>query len=66
MIGKGVPMLQADQLNVIAHYLNEINTNVDLWQSKNEWPHLLDSQEILLTQLNINKLRGTLLIDTLD
>ena len=30
MSGLGVPTLQADQLNVIAHHLNEINTSQDL------------------------------------
>ena len=30
MSGEGVPTLQADQLNVIAHHLNQINTNIDL------------------------------------
>ena len=36
MSGEGVPTLQADQLNVITHHLNEINTNVDLWPNKND------------------------------
>ena len=66
MSGEGVLTLQVDQLNVITHYLNKINTNVDLWPNKNEWPHLLNSLKILPTQLNVNKLRRKLLIDTPD
>ena len=54
MSGKRFLMLQIDQLNVIAHHLNKINTKVDLWPNKNEWPHLLDSPEILPTQLKVN------------
>lgn len=38
MSDKGAPMLQADQLNVIVYHLNKINTNVDLWSDKSEWP----------------------------
>ena len=37
---------------------------MDLWPNKNEWPHLLDSPEILPTQLKVNKLPRKLLIDT--
>ena len=59
MSGEGVPTLQADQLNVIAHHLNEINTKVDLWPNKNELPHLLDSPEILPTQLKVNTAKKT-------
>ena len=36
MSGEGVPTIQADQLNVIAHHLNEINTKEDLWPNKEE------------------------------
>ena len=64
--GEGVPTLQADQLNVIAHHLNQINTNVDLWPNKSDWPQLLNSLEILPTQLKVNKLRRKLLIDMLE
>ena len=64
MSGEGVPTLQADQLNVIAHYLNEINTKVDLWPNKQDWPHLLDSPEIIPTQIKVNKLRRKLLKET--
>ena len=64
MSGEGVPTLQADQLNVIAHHLNEINTGEDLWPEKNEWPTLLDSPEILPLQLKVKKLRRKTLQDT--
>ena len=57
MSGEGVPTLQADLLNVIAHHLNEINTKVDLWPNKQDWPQLLDSPEIIPTQIKVNKLR---------
>ena len=57
MGGEGVPTLQEDQLNVIAHHLHEINTKEDLWPNKEEWPHLMDSSEILPIQMKINKLR---------
>ena len=36
MSGEGVPRLQADQLNNVAHHLNQINTNVDLWPNKSQ------------------------------
>ena len=49
MSGEEVPTLQTDQLNVTAHHLNEINTNVDLWTNQAEWSHLLESSEILPT-----------------
>ena len=57
MSDEGVPTLQADHLNVIAHHLHEINTNGDLWPNKENWPHLMDSLEILPIQMNVNKLR---------
>ena len=64
MSGEGVPTLQVDQLNVIAHHLNEINAKVDLWPNKQDWPHLLDSPEIIPTQTKVNKLRWKLLKET--
>ena len=33
---EGVPTIQVDQLNVIAHHFYEINTNGDLWPDKEE------------------------------
>ena len=64
MSGEGVPTLHADQLNVIAHHLNELNTKVDLWPNKQDWPHLLDSPEIIPTQIKVNKLRKKLVKET--
>ena len=57
MSGEGLLTLQADQLNVIVHHLYEINTKKDLWKNKAEWPHLMDSPEILPIKINVNKLR---------
>ena len=57
MSGEGVTTLQADQLNVIAHHLHEINTKEDLWPDKKNWPHLMDSPEIIPIQAKVNKLR---------
>ena len=31
MSGEGLLTLQADQLDLISHHLNEINTKEDLW-----------------------------------
>ena len=64
MSGEGDPTLQVDQLNIIARYLNKINTNVDPWPNKAKWPHLLDSLEILPTQQKVNKLQRKLLLET--
>ena len=36
MSGEGVPTLQANQLNVIAHHLYNINNKQDLWIDKEE------------------------------
>ena len=66
MIGEGVPTLQADQLNVIAHHLHEINTKEDLWPNKEEWSHLTDSPKILPIQMTVNKLRRKTLKETLE
>jgi hypothetical protein len=43
MSGEGVPTLQSDQLNVIAHHLNGINNEEDIWVDKMEWPQQIDS-----------------------
>jgi hypothetical protein len=36
MSGEGVPTLQSDQLNVIAHHLNNINNEEDIWLASSE------------------------------
>jgi hypothetical protein len=45
MSGEGVPALQSDQLNVIAHHLNSINNEEDIWVDKTEWPQSINSEE---------------------
>jgi hypothetical protein len=47
MGGKGVPTLQSDQLNVIAHHLYNINNEEDIWVDKTEWPQQMDSAEYI-------------------
>ena len=64
MSGEGVSTLQANQLNVIAHHLHEINTKEDLWPNKEEWPHLMDSPEIVPIQMSVNKLKRRTLKET--
>jgi len=56
MSGQGVPTLQTDQLNVIAHHIHTMTTQQDLWEDKTEWPVQLDSQESIDLQLKISKL----------
>ena len=64
MRGEGVPTLQADQLNVIAHHLNEITTSEDLWPEKNDWLTLMNSPKILPIQLKVKILRQKMLKKT--
>jgi hypothetical protein len=40
--GEGIPTLNFDQLNVIAHHLNAIDTGEDQWQDKSTWPPISD------------------------
>ena len=40
--GEGLPTLQFDQLNVIAHHLHAINTGETLWHDPLEWPEVSD------------------------
>jgi hypothetical protein len=44
MSGEGVPTLQSDQLNVIAHHLSSINNEEDIWVDKMDWPQSIDSE----------------------
>jgi hypothetical protein len=37
MSGEGVPMLQLDQLNIIAHHHNNINNEEEIWLDKTDW-----------------------------
>jgi hypothetical protein len=43
MTGEGLPTLDFDQLNVIAHHLHHISTGEDLWPNKGEWPPIDDA-----------------------
>ena len=55
--GNGVPTLQTDQLNVIAHHINAIqmmdnnhvskNIYQEFWPDKTEWPEMIDSFNVL-------------------
>ena len=56
MSGEGVPTLQADQLNVIAPHLHNINNKQDIWTDKEEWPVPIDSPESITEQIRISKL----------
>jgi hypothetical protein len=40
---EGVPTLQFDQLNVIAHHMHAINTGETLWTDPLSWPPLNDA-----------------------
>ena len=42
MSGEGIPLLQADQLNEIAHHIHSTFTGKDLWPKKQNWPQKLD------------------------
>ena len=57
MSGKGIPTLQADQLNVIAHYINSIRTSKDLCPDKQQWPQKLDTAEMIAQDIHIVKLQ---------
>jgi hypothetical protein len=64
MSGEGVPTLQSDQLNVIAHHLNSINNEEDIWVDKTEWPQSIDSdkavkEKVRVNVMKINKLKQT-------
>ena len=56
MSGEGIPTLQADQLNVIAHHIHSIQTNHDIWPNKQNWPQKLDTADIIEQEIYISKL----------
>ena len=56
MSGEGVPTLQADQLNVIAHHLHTTKTKEDLWTDKSDWPIPIDSPDVMTERLKISRL----------
>ena len=65
MSGKGVSTLQTDQLNVIAHHLNEINKQEILWpKNRTSWPLQMNSPLLIEKQIQTNKLRRKSLIHT--
>jgi hypothetical protein len=57
MSGEGVLTLQSDQLNVIAHHLNGINNEEDIWVNKMEWPQHIDSAESIKEKVKINLMK---------
>jgi len=56
MSSEGVPTLQADQLNVIAHHIQTMNTNEDLWTNKSDWSLPIDSPDVMTECLKISRL----------
>ena len=56
MSGEGVPTLQADQLNVIAHHLHTMKTKEDLRTNKSDWPLPIDSPDVKTERLKISRL----------
>ena len=61
MSGAGVPTLQADQLNIIAHHLTAIQTGQEFWEDKtpDSWSLNLDSKECTNEAIKISKLKRT-------
>jgi hypothetical protein len=58
MSGEGVPTtLQSDQLNVIAHHLNGIINEEDIWVNKMEWPQQIHSVESIKEKVKINPMK---------
>jgi hypothetical protein len=57
MSGEGVPTLQSDQLNVIAHHLNSINNEEDIWVDKTDWPQSIDSDEAVKEKVRVNVMK---------
>ena len=57
MSGEGIPTLQTDQMNVIAHHIHSIRTKHDLWIDKTAWPDAIDSLEMIDHDVKISKLQ---------
>ena len=57
MSGEGIPTLQADQLNVIAHHINSIRTNQNVWTDPTKWPAPLHSMITIAKAIEISKLQ---------
>ena len=62
----GIPTLQADQLNVIAHHICSIQTQQNIWDNPEEWPDLIDSDEVHQASARISKLKRNQLKMTSD
>ena len=57
MSGEGIPTLQADQLNVIAHHIYSIRSQHDLWPDKTQWPETLATEDIIKQEILVSKLQ---------
>jgi hypothetical protein len=57
MSGEGVPTLQSDQLNVIAHHLNSINNEEDIWVDKTEWSQSINLEEAVKEKVRVNVMK---------
>jgi hypothetical protein len=66
MSGEGAPTLQSDQLNVIAHHLNSIDNEEDIWVDKMEWPQSIDSEESVKEKVRVNFMKRNKLKQTLE
>ena len=57
MSGEGIPMLQADQLNIIAHHIYSIWSQHDLWPKKDQWPKSLEDEDVIKQEILVSKLQ---------
>jgi hypothetical protein len=64
MSGEGVPTLQSDQLNVIAHHLNSINNDEYIWVDKTKWQQSIDSEEAVTEKVQVNVMKRNRLKQT--
>ena len=62
----GIPTLQADQLNVIAHHIRSIQTEQDIWKDPLKWPVMIDLEQVLNKLIKIAAMRRKQLMDTPD
>jgi hypothetical protein len=51
-------------LNVIAHHLNSINNEEDIWVDKTEWPQSIDSEEAIKEKVRVNVMKRNKLKQT--
>jgi len=57
MSGEGIPTLQADQLNIIAHHIYSIQTKHNLWPDKVQWPQTLKNLDVIEQEIHVSKLQ---------